>query len=503
TMSTASVNTSIWRLKSDMTSSYGRKQETSFVTANSTKPYLVYPSRTITKTYNTDVSSLTLISTKTKTVSSVDSFGNPVKHSSVIDTKNGYAKTDTTNTYGYSYHGGRVTKTVETKRYLNRLNGTNKGNYQNTHTSTFAYDSKGRLIKTTADNGVAKSYTLNSYGLITKETVSKSGLPTKTLETYYDSTYRLVTGEKNSLGHRSTIGYDSLGRKSYTQTANGQRTYYTYNKLGRLTGEVSTPADNTSKTGTKALSTSQSKYWCTSGCISGAAYYEESVSESDPTSRTYYDKYGRVLRESTLSRSGTYTHVDSIYDTKGRKYKESMPYFHGGTTLWNVYKYDKQNRVVQVTKADGSIWKTEYNGESVTTVNPSNHKHTQLKNMMGLLVKVTDANSKSAYYEYDEKGKTRLLTGPKGNKIQVSYDKYGNKTRVIDPDKGTVNYSYNAYHQLTRESDSNGNVITYQYDVLGRSKEVQRKRGSKLEHHAVNTYDSGAYAKGMIAVTTD
>ncbi|WP_228553569.1 hypothetical protein, partial [Pseudoalteromonas sp. PPB1] len=42
-----------------------------------------------------------------------------------------------------------------------------------------------------------------------------------------------------------------------------------------------------------------------------------------------------------------------------------------------------------------------------------------------------------------------------------------------------------------------------QYDVLGRSKEVQRKRGSKLEHHAVNTYDSGAYAKGMIAVTTD
>nr|WP_275442974.1 RHS repeat-associated core domain-containing protein [Pseudoalteromonas sp. OOF1S-7] len=181
-----------------------------------------------------------------------------------------------------------------------------------------------------------------------------------------------------------------------------------------------------------------------------------------------------------------------------------MPYFHGGTPLWNVYKYDKQNRVVQVTKADGSIWKTEYNGESVTTVNPSNRKNTQLTNAMGLLVKVTDANRKSAYYEYDENGKSRLLTDPKGNKIQVSFDKYGNKTRVVDPDKGTINYTYNAYHQVTRESDSNGNVITYQYDVLGRTTEVQRKRGgTKLEHHVVNTYDSGSYAKGMIAVTTD
>ncbi|TMO89650.1 hypothetical protein, partial [Pseudoalteromonas ruthenica] len=114
TMSTASVNTSIWRLKSDMTSSYGRKQETSFVTANSTKPYLVYPSKTITKTYNTDVSSLTLIATTTKNVT-VDSYGNPLTQSSIVDSKNGYAKTDTRNTYSYSNYGGRVTKTVETK----------------------------------------------------------------------------------------------------------------------------------------------------------------------------------------------------------------------------------------------------------------------------------------------------------------------------------------------------------------------------------------------------
>ncbi|MFP3449005.1 hypothetical protein, partial [Pseudomonas sp. SIMBA_067] len=92
--------------------------------------------------------------------------------------------------YSYSVYGGRLTRKAESKRYLNRLSGSNKGNYTNAHVSTFVYDGLGRLTKSIADNGVTKTYTLNSYGLISKETVSKAGLPTKILQTYYDSTYR-------------------------------------------------------------------------------------------------------------------------------------------------------------------------------------------------------------------------------------------------------------------------------------------------------------------------
>ncbi|WP_213609526.1 FG-GAP-like repeat-containing protein [Pseudoalteromonas sp.] len=504
TLSTATVNSNIWRLKSEIKTTYNRKQETAFKTANATVPYLVFPNRTETRSYNTDDSNQTVIATKIKTLA-IDNFGNPITEAITVDSRNGYAHSSSTSTYSYSVYGGRLTRKAESKRYLNRLSGSNKGNYTNAHVSTFVYDGLGRLTKSIADNGVTKTYTLNSYGLISKETVSKAGLPTKTLHTYYDSTYRHVTGEENTLGHRSTIGYDGYGRKSYTQTANGQRTYYTYNKLGRLTGEISTPANNTSTSGSQALSNSKTKYWCksTSHCPSNSVYYEETISEGSPASRSYFDVLGRPLREGSIVLNGNYVYVDYKYDSKGRKIQESMPFFANATPTWNTYQYDKQNRVVSVTKSDGSVWDTQYNGEEVTTINPSGHKNTQLKNAMGLLVKVIDANGKSATYQYDENGKSRILAGPKGNQIKVTFDKYGNKTQVIDPDKGTVNYSYNAYHQLSQESDSNGNLITYKYDTLGRVIESVRKRNNKLEHHTVTTYDSGSYAKGMVYTTSD
>ncbi|MBQ4838461.1 FG-GAP-like repeat-containing protein [Pseudoalteromonas luteoviolacea] len=497
-------SSSVWRLKSEVTNTHGNKRDTGFKAGSATYPYMVYPSRSVTKTYNTDTSSQTLIATKTEQLT-IDSFGNPVSKKSTIDSKNGYAHTSETHTYSYSKYGGRLTKKQATKRYLNRLNGSNRGNYQNTQTVNYAYDSKGRMIKTTADNGVVTSYTLNSYGMVTKETVSSPGLPNKVLTKYYDSTNRHLTGESNSLGHRSTIGYDSLGRKYYVQTANGQRTYSTYNQLGRVTGEVSTPANNTSISGSQALSTSKVQYWCKSinHCPSNATYYEETTVEGAPDSRVYFDKYGREIRKGSVSLSGTYVYTDFTYDTKGRKYRESLPYFAGGTIRWTVYQYDKQNRVIKITKADGSVWKTEYNGEAVTNVNPLGRRNTQVKNAMGLLVKVTDANNKSADYQYDENGKSRNLKGPKGNQIQISYDKYGNKTRVVDPDKGTINYTYNKYHQLTKETDSNGNVMTYKYDVLGRITESVRKKGTTLEHHTVTSYDSGSYAKGQVFTVND
>ena len=504
TMTTASVNSSMWRLKSEVTNVYGRKQETSFVTANSTKPYMVYPSRTVTKNFNADDANQTVIATKTKTLT-IDSYGNPISEASTVDSANGYAHTSSTNSYSYTNYGGRLTRKVESKRYLNRLSGSNKTNYINSHTSQFAYDGLGRLIKTTADNGVVKTYTLNSYGLITKETITKAGLPTKVLETFYDSTYRHVTGEKNNLGHRSTIAYDSKGRKNYVQTANGQRTYYTYNKLGRLTVEISTPANNTSITGSQAITSSKTKLWCANAthCPSGAVYYEESFQEGAPISRSYFDVFGRTLREGSVALNGTYVYIDYQYDIKGRKTKESMPYFANSTISWNTYKYDKQNRAIEVTKADGSVWQTQYAGESVTNINPAGHENTQVKNAMGLLVKVIDATGKTATYQYDENGKSRILIGPKGNQIKVIFDKYGNKTQVVDPDKGTVNYTYNAYHQLIQETDSNGNLVTYKYDILGRLLESERKRNNKLEHHTINTYDGGSYAKGMLYTTTD
>ncbi len=131
--------------------------------------------------------------------------------------------------------------------------------------------------------------------------------------------------------------------------------------------------------------------------------------------------YGRERRKTSAGLvANTWINVDINYDSKGRKISETLPHFSGESNPdKSTIIYDAQNRVRQITKADDTVWKTEYTGLATTSINPDGHKNTQLKNVMGYLVQVTDAKGKKAPYRYDANGKANRLTGPNNKPIQI------------------------------------------------------------------------------------
>ncbi|MDR6984470.1 RHS repeat-associated protein [Rheinheimera pacifica] len=505
-------STPIWRVKSKSTASYALKANSFFSTnSNKTQARFVYPTSTTTWRYDTDRTTAEVLTTQTQSITSIDSFAQPLTQVETVSDAYTTARTTTTNSYFYnetSLYGGRLYKTAVKKERTNKVGGTNVTQPVITLTNSFGYDSAGRLASQTSDSGIVTSYVLNSFGLITSETATASGMAPRTITRGYDSNGRYLMAETNALGQTTSYDYTNKGLLNYTQYANGQRVYIDYNSLGRLIAETTTPGNNTSKTGSAVLNKTKTQYWCDSSgifCPATALYYENETATGQPSKITSYDSLGRVVRTASRGFANNWIWVDTEYDGKGRKISETVPHFSGTTNaaVSQIF-YDMQGRVNRLVKPDGSEWLTSYDGLAVISTAPNSKTQTEIKNSLGDLVSVTDADGKTALYQYDANGKSTELIGPSNNKIIVTYDKWGNKKRVTDPDAGITNYNYNTFHELISQSDANGNVITYTYDILGRQKTMLRKKpGGVVEHDVETIYDSGAYAVGQISSVED
>ena len=498
-----------WRLKSETTTSYALRSNSLFSTnGNKTQTRFAYPTSSTTRLYNTDTASGGVISTQTQQITSIDLFGQPLTQIDKLEDAYSTITSTTTNVYTLEQHfGGRLTsKTVRKERRHHYGSQTQPAAI--TLQNSFGYDSRGRLTSMTSDSGISTSYVLNTFGLITRETVSASGLPSRVVQRGYDSAGRYLLWEENALGQRTSYDYRVNGLLDYTQYANGQRVYHEYNGLGRLIRTITTPANNTSKTGSAVLVSSQSQYWCTastSHCPATASYYTEYVAPGTATRRVYADLLGREVRTSTRGFNGSWVYADTFYDAKGRVERETIPHYAGTSNpAATVYSYDEQGRVLDVTRPDGSLWQTEYNGLTTVSIAPGNRRTTEVLNSAGELVQVIDAAGSQASYYYDANGKSTILAGPSGKNLVVRYDKWGNKTRITDPDAGVTNYVYNGYHELVRQQDAKGQVVEYSYDLLGRQTRMLRKTSSgAIEHDVETRYDTGAYAIGQVSSVED
>lgn len=495
-----SGSSTAYKRKSRTLYTYGVKTDTSFRIGALTSAQLVYPSKTTNFMYNIDSSANELIVTKIKNVS-LTAFGKPLTETTTHKDK--YLETSVTvnNTYGTSAYGQRLTSKQSTISRTN-IYGSRYNEPTITLTSRFTYDGLGRLLTSTADNGVKTTNSINVFGLIKKQTTSYSGLSNRVITTAFDNYGRHVTSKSNELGHITRMYYNSKGFKSYALSPNGQRTYYGYNTMGRQINETQTPQNNTSVSGAYALTSSKVQYWCNgvSHCPSTAVYYEEITQEGSPTTRTYTDKLGNVVREAAQGlQSNSWIYKDIQFDSKNRKISESVPYLSStNNPAKSQIRYDSQNRAIEITRPDGGKWKTQYAGFIQTSIAPDGKSTSETKNGNGDLVSVKDANNQTAWYLYSTTGNLHRVTDPANNVTIIDFDKYGNKKRLVDPDAGTSTFTYNAYHELTRQVDGNGHRVDFYFDQLGRTvREIRTRNNGVKEHDFTTTYDSGAFAIGL------
>jgi RHS repeat-associated protein len=390
-----------------------------------------------------------------------------------------------------------------------------------TRTSSFAYDAAtGLLTKEviepdTSTLCVVTEYTYDAYGNKTAASTrncngssGEAAVPTgdaviqsSTTSNTYDARGQFPVSSSNALAQSESKTFDPKWGTPLSLTGpNGLTTNWQYDNFGRKTKEIRADGTQTKWDYLYCNGITGGVANCPSvGGAAGAWLVQETPLASDgvtangPISKTYYDALNRRIRKETQGYDGsgvaTAIYQDTQYDSLGRPYMKSRPYYAGQTTYWVMVSYDSIGRPLQETQPDNSVTSTVYNGLTTTITNAKSQIRTTVKNSQGQIVRVTDAQNQSLTYTYDPFGNLTTTTDPAGNVVTLSYDLKGRKIQMVDPDMGTWTYAYNALGQLVRQTDAKGQVSTLAYDKLGRL--ISRSEADLISNWYYDSYKNG------------
>ncbi|MCX7747807.1 MAG: NPCBM/NEW2 domain-containing protein, partial [Clostridia bacterium] len=121
------------------------------------------------------------------------------------------------------------------------------------------------------------------------------------------------------------------------------------------------------------------------------------------------------------------------------------------------YDYDKFNRIIEETAADGlTATKTE---ENITYERESKNEN---------LIKVDYNKHATKYFQYDKKGNLIQVTDKNGGITKYQYDTENQLIKVTDPQNNSAQYAYDGRGNKIKETDARGYSTYYTYDYLGR-----------------------------------
>ncbi len=414
-----------------------------------------------------------------------DSFGNVTRSATV------YSKTD-------SIVNVNIYKDDITKWYLGRLTESTVTKVSNagtvTRTSKFGYDPNSGILNkeevepTNTQLGYTKTYVHDVYGNITSSTITPKDtkVPARTQSSVYDTNGRFEIKSINYLGHTTSRDVNfALGIVNYEIDPNGLKTEYIYDSFGQLIFSK-TPLGNTQT----VLRWSKGH----PDAPSNSVYFSYSEASGIPAVLEFFDGLGRTLRKKVIGFDGKAIYSDVKYDTQGRAYTSSEPYFSGATTYWSINEFDAVGRVTKQIYPDETYHTYSYNGLTTTTTSPTGIVDIKILDLLGRLEKSIDNKKGEVSYVYDGAGNCKTVKGPRTT-ISAEFDIMGNRTKLVDPDLGTTEYKYNAYAELVYQKDANKNETTITYDSGGRTK-------TKVSKEGTTTYTYDTLIKGMLTSVT-
>ncbi len=372
----------------------------------------------------------------------------------------------------YNYDTTNWLVSLPDHTYVNNSTGTKVSE------AWFAYDANGNLLTETTWNDSGPdpviTYTYDNYG--NQESIKDpNNLNTsKTTNITYDSTHTFPYQATNPLGHTATTVYDPGIGKVISETGpNGNTTTYDYDVFGRMT-KVANPLDTGSQYGTASYEYLD----CGTANLRVVTYStEESGTANHIRSEVCLDGLERTVKTWKDGPDGKTIVADIEYDSTGRVFRKSLPYFEViGTPRWMTYTYDPVGRVTQITNPDGTFVTTSYDKDTTTFIDANDHKKVEIKDVYGRLIKVEEyTGTGGAYslyattiYEYNALGNLVMLTDDHGNQTTMTYDTLGRKLTMDDPDMGVWSYTYDLNGNLTSQTDAKQKTTNFTYDDLNR-----------------------------------
>ena len=298
----------------------------------------------------------------------------------------------------------------------------------------------------------------------------------------YDSTYTYPVRAANALGHVSKVTYDlRTGKVTSKEDPNGNIVTFDYDPFGRLI-ETTTPENS-----------------------AGGFVWKES----------HYDGLGRVIKTRKGGPDGKVIVTETLYNNYGQAEYASLPYFTDAlgnpleTKRWSRFYYDPIGRVSRVDHPDTTYETKSYWQGRTTSIDSNGHVKVEEKDLLGRLVKVEEYTgvypNQTLYatttYEYDILGNLLKVTDAAGNQTAMAYDSLGRKVSMDDPDMGHWEYRYDSVGNLITQVDAKGQTITFSYDPLGRVLRKHYPTGPDV----VYTYDEtfSTNSKGRLTTVTD
>ncbi len=397
-----------------------------------------------------------------------------------------------------------------------------------THTTTFLYDRRGRLLSQKAPDGsaITHSYdgvtttTRDARGATTRTTANPDGEVATRIEPNPETDGELITryfygvfGDLSKVvapdGTTQTMDYDVLGRRTLHSDPSAGATETTYNGFGETVTETDANDDTTTYTydvlGRVEKVTSpdgtESRRW--DAANHGVGLLASAKSADGVVTRYTYDELARTT-SATWTIDGSPYRIDYDYDEIGRHVGTTYPQIPGVTQRFEVgYEFNEHGYVTQVTDAaddkpfwtaqarnvDGNIEREEFGNGLVTTrgYSPTTGLVEQIRTIRageGLVENTSygyDDNRNVAYvqdgaharrsdYTYDSLNR---LVGWKYRtdeafEVAFDYDKLGNLEEEAvagQPDR-TVTYTYGEGDAPPHALTSMGEA-SYGYDKAG------------------------------------
>lgn len=378
-------------------------------------------------------------------------------------------------TYQFSSQGHTVTTTSSftnntSQWHLGRLSASTvthqaaSGNTQ-TRRSSFTYDTNGLLKTEVVEPGSSLSlqttHYYDSFGNKVRAAITGSG-QTRNSYTTYDNRGQFATSSRNALSHTETYTFDPKNGNRLSMTGpNNLTTRWEYDAFGRPTKEIR--ADGT------WTQTNRSTHSDPSISIQVTA-----TTSSGGESHIFYDILEREVQTQSRGFDGRWLIKQKQYDSIGRQFRSSMPFYEGQPTFWSAVHYDAANRVIKTTSPlddrTGQVIevRAEYAGFITRQIDANGRTTEQESDVRGKTIRVTDSQNNTVRHEYDAIGNLTKTIDPAGNMITLSYNVRNQKTNQSDPDLGNWSYTYNAFDELISQTDAKGQTVTLTYDTLGR-----------------------------------
>jgi RHS repeat-associated protein len=333
---------------------------------------------------------------------------------------------------------GRMLSRTETDTMTQSVPYTTNGQ---TRSSTYAWGANGRLLSVNGPRAV------NAAGQDDVTTYS------------YDAQGNRVS-MTNALSHvTSFAGFDANGRPNAMTDANGVKTLYSYDPLGRIkTVTVKHPSD-------AALD-----------AVTAVDYDVEGRAVSITRPETIklnfdYDLAGRLL----AMRSDDGEGIEYSYDAMSNVLLETVKRTDASTARITNRTFDELGRMLTETLGPGRTmtWAYDKEGNPTRMTSARGNATVQAFDALDRLISVVAPDAGTSTSVYDERDGVSRFIDAKAVQTQFVRNGFGDVIREISPDRGTSTYTYDEAGDMIRAVDGRGQRLDYTRDILGR---LLRKR---------------------------